>query len=308
MAAAVDEPARGGEVVAGQRGAHGLGLVRQKGGQQQGSDLGRVGQVGLGREVHAQQLAVGRVVGAPGELHEAAALEERAVAGPRVAQHLADAGAGFVGREGRAARRRVEARRQLGDRHEALALGADGAERGADHGPVAQPGRVERGHHIGQVARHVGRLGGREQQAHGLESRRHLQRRRRAQAQQALAQRADHAIGDQAHAGLPASDRGLAGRVEHVALGEAGKVGRVVAELPGQFGAQPRDVGALAAAHQQVLHGPLRRAGSARGAQCGPRGRAAPPLARCAGHVSGEWSARRRSRRSTGRRSASRSA
>ncbi|MFO1251147.1 MAG: hypothetical protein U1E77_08455 [Inhella sp.] len=72
-----------------------------------------------------------------------------------------------------------------------------------------------------------------------------------AQAQQALAQGPQQAVGQQAHAALPAPQRGLAQGVEALAARQAGVVVGVGAELLGQRAAQGRHLGAGAGTEQQ---------------------------------------------------------
>jgi hypothetical protein len=185
-------------------------------------------------------------------LHEAPAAVTLAVAGLAVAQVRAR----VVEAEGRAAGGRVELGDAFGNRHEALGLGADGAQRAEDHRPVGELRDAERGLDVGQVARDVRRLGGGEQFAHVRHVEHQFERAfvQRDEIEQHLAARPDDAIADEPDAGLPFADGGIEVVVDRCAgSGERCEQVRVAAQGFCEGLAQPFDVFADAAfAHQDV--------------------------------------------------------
>src|SRR5690606_37985422 len=121
---AIDQLAGLEEIASRQGRAGGARTMGKEARQQQGGDLGGVGQIGLAFQVDAQGLTVAMVVGASGQLHKTAALVAGAIALLRVAQ----AGPPVVGAEGALTRTGVVLRRQFGYGQKALRLGTDGAQ------------------------------------------------------------------------------------------------------------------------------------------------------------------------------------
>ena len=160
VAAAIDDFTRGFQVVLRERGLQ-LDLVLVEiSGQQAGGDFRRAGAIRVVRERYVEDAAVSDVIAEAGQLHITPPAIARPIAGILVAQLV------FVGAESGLAGQRVEVRRQFGNRHKALGLGAYRAQCCADHILAGQAKCRQRRRHIRQISGDAGCAGEGKQLAH----------------------------------------------------------------------------------------------------------------------------------------------